>query len=227
MNNFDPKTARFSIIICGVLLIFALVINHAYKYLPQNDTIPEIQSVEDINSQRDYVEEKEEEVVDNQPVETIDYATKRDKKHTFEHEPITNNQEISEHERRELLEQEKAEQEIIPTPQANETSSFQETLNNAKKSFVEKDYERAIETYKSAMALTDNKIELALCYDDLAKIYAMQKKYGSAIAFAQKAYNAQQTADREILLARLNYRVGNTERANELLKRSLQRDFNF
>lgn len=226
MNNFDQKTARFIIIICTILLIFVLVVNHAYKYLPQNDTIPKIHSVEDINSQRDFEEENTSETIEKSPTE---------ENSNLKNTPKNDSIEFATHKEREMLElieQKKAELERIPTPEENKiletsSSSFKSTFDKAKKAFSQKEYNTAIELYKSAITLTSEKNLLALCYDDLAKIYAHQKKFGSAISFAQKAYNSDQTSEREFFLARLNYKVGNTQRADELIKRSLQRDFNF
>ena len=59
----------------------------------------------------------------------------------------------------------------------------------------------------------------------MAIVYAISKRYGSAISAAQRAYNIAPTSNREMLLARLYYKTGDTERATAKANNVLRRDF--
>ena len=51
------------------------------------------------------------------------------------------------------------------------------------------------------------------------------KRYGTALSYAQKAYNTYPTSSREMLLARLYYKTGDLDKATKRMNNVLQRDF--
>ena len=73
--------------------------------------------------------------------------------------------------------------------------------------------------------MTDVSADKALCYDNLALIYAVTKRYGSAIIAAQKAYNAQPNINREFMIARLYYKTGKIEEAQNRILYILRKEF--
>ena len=98
-------------------------------------------------------------------------------------------------------------------------------LSEATENQTNKNYEVAIAAYKRAIELTDDKFVKADCYESLADIFALTKKYGSAMGYAQKAYNIKPTAKREFVLAKLYYKTGSTERALQKAEEIFKKDF--
>ena len=85
--------------------------------------------------------------------------------------------------------------------------------------------EDLIENYKTALALAYDAETKALCYENIASLYAYQKRYGSALSAAQRAFNMSPDSYREVLLAKLYYKTGNAAEANARLNNVLKRDF--
>ncbi|MCQ2754644.1 MAG: hypothetical protein MJ231_06320 [bacterium] len=88
------------------------------------------------------------------------------------------------------------------------------------------DYSKAIECYNSLLeAESGNSSIKAICYEGLAEVYAKQKRYGTAIINAQKAYSSEPTSTRRFLLAKIYYKAGETEKAKTLTNMALEGDF--
>ena len=67
------------------------------------------------------------------------------------------------------------------------------------------------------------KVLFAVNNDEISD--AIVKKYGSAMSYAQKAYNLSPSTNRELLLARLYYKTGDVDKATKRVNNILQRDF--
>ena len=98
-------------------------------------------------------------------------------------------------------------------------------LAKAKEHKNNQQYINALSEYEKAVSKADENSLKALCYDDIALIYAHTKRYGTALAYAQKAYNTYPTTSREVLLARLYYKTGDVEKAINRVNNVLKRDF--
>jgi hypothetical protein len=59
----------------------------------------------------------------------------------------------------------------------------------------------------------------------MADVYGIVKRYGTALSYAQRAYNAAPTTSREMLIARLYYKTGEIDKATKRVNNILQRDF--
>ena len=105
------------------------------------------------------------------------------------------------------------------------TDELSKVLSEAAENQTNKNYEVAIAAYKKAVELTDDKFVQADCYESLADIFAQTKKYGSAMGYAQKAYNIKVTPKREFMLAKLYYKTGSTERALQKAEEIFKKDF--
>ena len=102
---------------------------------------------------------------------------------------------------------------------------YKTSVAKADEAFNEGIYQEAIKDYQKAYDLADNNEEKALCYEGISNVYAKQKRYGSALSYAQKAYNMYPNTSREILLARLYYKTGDLNRATIRMNNVLKRDF--
>ena len=65
----------------------------------------------------------------------------------------------------------------------------------------------------------------AKCYDEVATIYAVMKRYNQAIMYAQKSCNIMPTGERTILLSRIYYQAGQKIKAEEKIQAMLQKGF--
>ena len=102
---------------------------------------------------------------------------------------------------------------------------YEELFSEASKLYTEKQYVKSLEVYQKAANIVTDKEMQAKCYEQMSIIYATVKKYGTALAFAQKSFNASPTTAREILLARLYYKTGNIDKATTRVNNVLKRDF--
>lgn len=96
---------------------------------------------------------------------------------------------------------------------------------NGKKYKSEKDYSNALTELQRIPDLTNDKELNAMSYEEIAEIYAVMKKYGTALSFASKAYQASPSYSREILIARIYYNAGDTENAIKRMNNALKRGF--
>ena len=98
-------------------------------------------------------------------------------------------------------------------------------LLDADKLKKDKQYVKAIEEYQKISTVTNDTNTIAKSYEEIATIYAIAKRYGTALSYAQKAYNLSPSSSREMLLARLYYKTGDMDKATRRINNVLQRDF--
>jgi tetratricopeptide (TPR) repeat protein len=214
MEKFDMKSARLVSILIFICLIFTIVVWHAYKYLPSEDMQAKNQEnevvlpTEENNSQS---EEKETEVDENSSenvkadlnkdkVDQPDEA-KQEAKALEPLEPIDGNDSVQE----------------VETPE----SVMQLAIQHKN----EKQYTKAIMEFKKAASMYDKNDQRATCYAEISDIYAISKRYGTALSYAQQAYNMSPSTNRELMLARLYYKTGDIDKATRRVNNILQRDF--
>ena len=89
----------------------------------------------------------------------------------------------------------------------------------------EKQFVKALEEYKKIPELTSDSNLVARSYEETATIYAIVKRYGTALSYAQKAYNMSPSSSREMLLARIYYKTGEIDKATTRINNVLKRDF--
>ena len=89
----------------------------------------------------------------------------------------------------------------------------------------EKQYVKALEELQKIPSITKDVNLIAKSYEETASIYAIVKRYGTALSYAQRAYNMSPSSSREMLLARLYYKTGDIDKATKRINNVLQRDF--
>ena len=224
MDKFDIRSAK-------LIGIFVLVILITVSYLGYISSVYEKRSekskneivVEEVKTEEktfveddaEYVEEKD--AVEEEKYEEVrhlyrddslnfDEEEKPSKKAFKELEPIDDGKDIS-------------------SDSNKGTDELSKVLSEAAENQTNKNYEVAIAAYKKAVELADDKFVKADCYESLADIFAQTKKYGSAMGYAQKAYNIKVTPKREFMLAKLYYKTGSTERALQKAEEIFKKDF--
>ena len=200
MDKFDIRSAKLISIIGLILFIFVMVIANAYKYLPSNTAdIPEVNSEINLpanNSDNDNEYDSNESEATEE--EAVNNDESRDNRKTAEPEDINSSG-----------------NEITPLENIDSDNSISESNNS---------YEDIINNAKQFKE--DKQLVKAECYEEISTIYAISKKYGTALSYAQKAYNLYPSTSREILLARLYYKTGSTDKASDRINNVLRRDFN-
>lgn len=215
MNNFDIRSAKLLSIIGLILFVFVMAIANAYKYLPSETTT----EIPDVNTEINQPVDNDENNYDNDTEE---------QEYTPVKENIRETKSYSEPEAVSSSYNNLTPLENIDGDNANTSSdkNFEEIVANAKQLKEDKQLVQAAAEYQKAVNLAETSKQKADCYEEIATIYAIAKKYGTALSFAQKAYNLSPSTSREILLARLYFKTGSTDKASDRINNVLRRDFN-
>lgn len=228
MNKFDLHSAKFICIILGICFIFVMVIWHAYSYLPEKDLVnigygQEIKLPQDNEPNEEEMTEVEEESNDEN-VNNNDEEVKFDSNRKNNEKAISEKSNVLKPEPLESISEDGSALENNANP-VKTVSSLEQVLENAKNYQHEHKYTAAVSEYQKAISLTSDTEEKALCYENIAKIYATTKRYGTALSFAQKSFNTKPNTAREVLLARLYYKTGDLDKATNRINNVLTRDF--
>jgi len=226
MNNFDLGSKKFMIITLVILGIFVLLIVKAFDFMashqPDNG---QLQQATDYNR-----------IMDNMQFQNNQEESRQDKNQQNQDEQqsldvdLQNNIDIKEEEQAKTAPTEQIE-EIIPEGTAEterNLSDEQETelkFLEIQKIKNDKQYVKALEEYKSIADGSSDVNVKARCYEEMANIYGVVKRYGTALAYAQKAYSIAPTSSRELLIARLYYKTGEIDKATTRINNVLKRDF--
>lgn len=230
MNSYeDFNSKKFLVLTLMICVIFLVLIIKAFSYLPDsnsNDRNSNINTsqikLQDETNEKTNIEDsniKNEE--DNNSKKELNVKIQAtDKIPEIEEDQNTNKAENElpsiEDETQGAEEQAK---ELSPEEQA------EQTLIQAAKYKKDKQYVKALEEYNKISSITKDTFYVAKSYEEIATIYAIVKRYGTALSFAQKAYNMSPSSSREMLLARLYYKTGDIDKATQRVNNVLQRDF--
>lgn len=231
MERFNSRTLKFVGLIFLVCFVFAIAVRHAYDYLPKD-----IQ-VENTSQQ---VETKEDILEYNNPDADKNISTEEE---DSESEDIAENDvEIEEDDSDNMWKKENRFKKLVVAPELeplesiNEKTTSKNSVDEDVKTFESyykkgknlkrnRDLEKAIVEFQSALSLANTDSDKATCYEQISECYAILKRYGSAIVNAQRAYNLVKTTSREVLLARLYYKTGDIEKATNRINFVLKKDF--
>lgn len=223
MKNIEIGALKYKIAIFLVCALFTLLVWQAFNYLPEedlnNESLDAISTVEEVikedsnivelsnndnNDSEDFNNEEvvsvSQEVASKQKVQTRKFDVIKDIDAEFKMESI----------------------DINKTGQNNDNENFFNQIEEFKK---DQNFSEAISIYKQMISMTDDREKKALYSSEIAILYAKMKRYGSAISYAQQAFNLKPTTEREVLLARLYYKVGESDKAQERINNVLKRDF--
>lgn len=209
MDKFDLRSARLISIIIVMLLMFAIVVIKAYDYLPENtkNIIESVEENNDIELENNESEVLSDEINSEEHAEDSKVSNKNiNRLEIISDEDLNSNSNLVE--KRVVAEK-----------------NFSSVFEKAKELKKEKSFAAAISEFQNAVSISDSNKEKAQCYEEIAYIFAVTKRYGTALSYAQKAYNLAPTNSREILLARLYYQTGDIEKATVRVNNVLKRDF--
>lgn len=232
------NSKKFLILLIVICVVFFIVVAKAFEYLPDseaNKSVIKHADIEDINKPR-AIEEN-----NSQPEEEEASAKQEDLNVTLnvqDEAPEINNNETpaavsskepgmpEPTESMEIISDTNGEPIAEPAaPALTQEEQTELSFANAKKYKEQKQYVKALEEYKKILASSPDTNTRARCYEEIANVYAIVKRYGSALSYAQKAYNLAPSSSREVLLARLYYKTGDIDKATTRINNVLQRDF--
>lgn len=212
MNKFNLDSMRSIGIILLICFIFLMVISKAFDFYipPEGNNVTIVESTS--TSQDDDSEEINTDESNNNIEEDIVDTNDNIDEDSIIEPPIS------------PVIIENNTNETITVKEDAELSPLEQMLEEAKNNKSSKNYDKAIENYKTALTLTQDTDIMAYCYENISLILASQKRYGSALSAIQKSFNLSPNTQRELLIARLYYKVGNIEQSHERIKNILKRD---
>lgn len=226
-DNFDLSSKKFAIIMFAMLAIFFLAIVKAFDYMsPQEpEGTNQVQTV-DVNrttgnlKMLDMQQQKANEPKIEEPQKrlNVDIQSSVNAKDSYREElkPIDEQiQEISS----------EPEQPARNERNLSEAQKIELQFLEAQKYKNDKQYVKAVEEYKAIVTQSNDVNVTARCYEEIADVYGIVKRYGTALSYAQKAYNLAPSSQREMQLARLYYKTGDIDKATKRVNNILQRDF--
>lgn len=233
MNNnyLDLGSKKFLIITLVILVCFFLLIIKAFNDLSdaqsnieknRNQTAVDINNV--MNSMPNQQDEEnqnrqapaEEQQYEQQQTRGLNVNIQSSVNDTDELKPIDEKELMS----NPVMEPEQGEKQNLSAEQELELKFLSARNNKEGKQYV-----KALEEYKAiAENSTDANVK-ARCYEEMADVYGIVKRYGTALSYAQRAYNVAPTTSREMLIARLYYKTGEIDKATKRVNNILQRDF--
>lgn len=225
MEKFNVRDAKLISVIVLIIVIFAIVVGNAFKYLPeQASEIPEI------NTEKTLPADNEEDIA-NEEENTTEPAAEEEKpvkKNLYKSEEVEEEVNVTPSNitltpLENISETEQGSSSVIPAQAEAET--FDSVIKKAGELKEDKQFVKSISEYQKAVTLADSSKKKAQCYEEIAYIYAITKRYGTSFSYAQKAYNLYPTSSGEVLLARLYYKTGNIDKATERINNVLKRDF--
>lgn len=226
-NNFDFNSKKYIILLVVICLVFVMFIVKAFDYLPDNEVIDSNDNeIENINtpSKINTTENSDNTVVLKPKKNQKSGVLYRSKLSLTEEQP--NIEEIDAP--IDIVE------ESVPNDNINENSNQQlspdlialQSIINARNLANKNDLASALEEYKKVLSSQVNNEIKAEALEGIAILYAKNKKYGTALSFAGKAYSTSPSLSRDILIAKIYYSAGKTEtaitRLNDILRHGFQ-----
>lgn len=222
MNKFDTNSAKYIGLLMLLCLVFIIIVAHAYTYIPQKDNHNDVirENVLNNDMRQDMPSEvnppEEEENSDEEEIKTSENEQdeqdlRQEKKSNYNKlEPLTPIKDDG----------------LVKSDVSDASAdSVEKVFANANNLRANNDLTSAISEYEKAISMSENVSLKAQCYENIAEIYAYSRRYGSAMAAAQKAYNLEPSVSRDVLLARLYYKTGNVDKANYRMNNVLRSEF--
>lgn len=208
-NNKSIKVLIFMVVCC---LLFVIFLPLSYRNVSTNDR----QTVNSANIASDETEMQKNDSEENSAEENSEYSEQDSYSDETAESP----------EQPQRTDFSKNLEEIEELPQAAKPQVKDDVFAKANDLRAEEKYESAVYEYEQLAKNSDNAEFKAKCYEEIALTYASMKRFGSGLSYAQKAFNTAPSTERELLLARMYYKTGSADKAQERVNAILKRDFN-
>ncbi len=240
MNKYDFNSKKYLILLVIVCSLFTIMTIKAFEYMPKRLSPSEIESMEEsynqnhagaeVNNTDDNADAEADEDEEEEEEEEEVQHSKVDPRHKKGHIDFTRGYDI-EPEFDEIKAPKGAVNEELPEQAVqtiSSTPSNEDAIKyylNAKKYCNDKNYSEALKELQKVTESTDDKEIKAMACELIAEIYVIHKRYGTALAFANKAYSLSPNNSREMLIARINYKSGNVDSAISEMNNMIKKDF--
>lgn len=227
--EFSSK--KYMILLVTICIVFVIFIVKAFDYLPDksveanyqmiNNQPQNINTIVNDNNVNDNKQEQAQEI----------YDPDRHKSGHIDFMPKPKKEEYSRNDYEEIKAPSGTYEEDIHVPNNNQNyiaspeEQAMKSIVSAIKYKSNYDYANALNELQKVPELTTDKELTALSYEKIAEIYAIQKRYGTALSFAGKAYSASPNVNREMLIARIYYQSGETDNAISRMNAILSKGF--
>ena len=231
MNKYiESNSKKFLIMLLLICVVFLVVIIKAFEYIPvtDKDAVISRNNIENINKPAPDSEEtaSENENAENIEKKTLDINLTPDFVEKPKTEPLKEEKVVEPLENITDLPKDAAEANSEAKPvELTPEEKAEKIFITAQKYRKDRQFVKALEEYQKIPTITNDTATVARSYEEIATIYAIVKRYGTALSFAQKAYNMSPSSSREMLLARLYYKTGDIDKATRRINNVLQRDF--
>lgn len=226
-EQYDFNSKKYMWLLILVCLLFFIVVMKAFQYLPASESADVVNEKQEV-SEFPVTVQQEEKNTEAETKESQAAAEKYKKDHKSgrivfkdSYTPEFDDIEVP---KSTLDEELPKSQEPVQAALTNEELALRAVIEG-KRNFNENKYTEALVEYQKVASLTTDKELIAMSYEGISEIYAVSKRYGTALSFAAKAYNTSPSISREMLIARIYYRAGNTENAVTRVNNLLKRDF--
>ena len=237
MNNYTEFNSKsFLIILFLICAVFLVLIIKAFSYIPDTNTNQIVQrgasvrkNERTMTTSTNTAEEIKSEVSQSSEQKTENLVKEENKSLNAIHSNPVESEALENID--DLPQEADAANSSTPEETANtaaEPTAEEKAMKiflDAEKLKKDKQYVKAIEEYQKISTVTNDTNTVAKSYEEIATIYAIVKRYGTALSYAQKAYNMSPSSSREMLLARLYYKTGDMDKATRRVNNILQRDF--
>ncbi len=231
MNKYiESNSKKFLIMLLLICVVFLVVIIKAFEYIPvtDKDAVISRNNIENINKPASDSEEtaSENENTENVEKKTLDINLTPDFVEKPKTEPLKEEKVVEPLENITDLPKDAVEANSEAKPvELTPEEKAEKVFITAQKYRKDRQFVKALEEYQKIPTITNDTATVARSYEEIATIYAIVKRYGTALSFAQKAYNMSPSSSREMLLARLYYKTGDIDKATRRINNVLQRDF--
>lgn len=231
MNKYiESNSKKFLIMLLLICVVFLVVIIKAFEYIPvtDKDAVISRNNIENINKPAPDSEEtaSENENAESTEKKTLDINLTPDFVEKPKTEPLKEEKVVEPLENITDLPKDAVEANSEAKPvELTPEEKAEKVFITAQKYRKDRQFVKALEEYQKIPTITNDTATVARSYEEIATIYAIVKRYGTALSFAQKAYNMSPSSSREMLLARLYYKTGDIDKATRRINNVLQRDF--
>ena len=232
-NNYDFDSQKYMILLVVICSLFAIAVIKAFDFIPENNQNTQTVNEQSINLPPDSDDRNtvnENNSITDSRKETENTAKPKNKKGVLYK---SNDIELEEMSIQEIKAPKGVNEEFQiledvnnENPINNSADSSLQYLSDAKKFKISGDYQNALKEYQKIIEQTKNEEVLAIAYENMAEIYASNKKYGTALSFANKANKLSPSVGREFLAAKIYYAAGDTNNAINTINILLKRSFN-
>ena len=229
----DSSSKKYILLLTLICIVFAIFTFKAFDYLPDKS----VDSSTNINVKPKKIvsiNTKENTSDDDENKEKIDENdNQQDKSGHIDFTNKDNTNSIQAKQLEEISTPKGVEEELVAS-ETNKVSSNSlspdeqaiKFITNGRNYKLNSENDKAILEFEKAIDITDNKELLAMGYENLAEIYAGQRRFGKALTYADKAYTYSPSTNREMLIARIYYISGDRDNATNRLNALLKRGFN-